>query len=58
MRKNREAKERYVELVKFLIEKGAIVKIKDKAGNTALSPALGKNQAEIAALIRKAGAKE
>lgn len=46
------------EIVKLLLAGGADVQVKDKEGQTALSLAIRNNLAEIAAILREAGAKE
>lgn len=57
VKKARESKERYLELIQFLIDHGANLNVKDKSGNTALSIALSRNRPDAAAILRKAGAK-
>ncbi len=58
IKKAKEAKVRYLELIKLLIERKANVKKRDKAGETALKIAFQQRQPEVVQLLRKAGAKE
>lgn len=46
------------EIVKLLIARGADVNAKDREGQTALSLAIRNNMAEIAEILKEAGAKE
>lgn len=57
-KKAKESKLRYVELVQFLIDKGADVNVKDKEGETALKISKLRGRPEIVALLKKAGARE
>jgi ankyrin repeat protein len=56
-KKELESQERYVELIKLLIDKGADVNARDSSGETALAFAQRMKRQEIVELLRKAGAK-
>ena len=57
VKKKKEAKERYQELITFLISQKADVSAKDSAGNTPLSLATAQGQTEIVQMLKQAGAK-
>lgn len=57
-KKRKEEKESYLELIRFLIEKGADVNHKNRAGMTPLKLAMERQQTEVVALLKKAGAKD
>jgi hypothetical protein len=54
----REGRERYLELIRFLIEKGADVNARSKSGDTPLSLARRFGTPEVIDLLQKAGAKD
>ncbi len=58
IKKAKEAKERYQELIAFLIAHHADVNAKDMAGNTPLKLARPQGQPEILRMLRQAGAKD
>jgi ankyrin repeat protein len=58
IQKRKIEKESYVELIRFLIERGADVNARDKVGNRPLKLAEAQKQAEVVELLKKAGAKE
>jgi ankyrin repeat protein len=58
VKKAKEEKVRYLELLQFLIDRKADLNRRDKSGTTALKMAIAQQQPEVAQLLRKAGAKE
>jgi FOG: Ankyrin repeat len=56
--KEDQSKQRYTELVKFLIDKGADVNARDSSGESPLAIAQRMERSEIVEALRKAGAKE
>jgi ankyrin repeat protein len=58
IKKAREEKAAYAELIRFLLAKGAAVNLKDSAGNTPLKLAASQRRPDIVQMLRKAGARE
>jgi ankyrin repeat protein len=58
VKKAKAEKARYIELVRFLVARGADVKVRTAAGETPLSMARAQHQEEGAALLLAAGARK
>lgn len=56
-KKAEAAKSRYIELIQFLIDSHADVNVHDNLQNTPLKLAVDRKEIEVAAMLRKAGAK-